>query len=298
LEVVSIAYGINCWERIPHSPGLMAESLKAFIGIVRRGHPETPVIVVSPTLYPEAEQKPNVLGSTMMDLRTAVEAAVRELMASGDTNVRVVEGLHVLSEGDLMDGIYPGDEGHKRIAAAVGKHLSQLSDPLKKAAEERWGLEESGIADELKRASEAVRFMENMPITSAPGVSAPMSQAQAPVEASSRAGGYYQEQGAPPPQPVDYANVGASNNLSYQQAVAGTGSAIPGRGGQYPGQPAPAAAGYSPGAQSAPEQQPSYAAQGGYASGGGAGFGTDGGGYGPGGGGGQSYPQQPAASPP
>jgi len=149
-DVISIAYGTNCWARIPHSVGLMAESIKSFIGIIRSGHPTVPIVVVSPILYPEAESTPNVLGATMSDLRMSMDAAVRECMAAGDLNVRLISGAQVLLEEDLVDGVYPGDEGHKRIAAAVGKHLSQFQGEITRLAEERWHFEAMGIDDHLE----------------------------------------------------------------------------------------------------------------------------------------------------
>jgi lysophospholipase L1-like esterase len=137
-EGITIAYGVNCWNRIPHSAGLMAETIRAFLGVVRSGHPDTPVVVLSPLLRPDAESVPNRLGATMADLRVAMEEAVRECMAAGDNNLFLVEGGTVVGAGDLADGVYPADEGHKRIAAAVGKHLSPLMPALRKAADERW----------------------------------------------------------------------------------------------------------------------------------------------------------------
>ena len=137
-EAITVAYGINCWNRIPHSTGLMAESIRAFLGVVRSGHPTIPVVVLSPLLRPDAETVPNRLGATMADLRVAMEEAVRECMAAGDNNLFLVEGGSAVGEADLADNVYPGDEGHKRIAAAVGKHLSPLMPTLRQAAESRW----------------------------------------------------------------------------------------------------------------------------------------------------------------
>ncbi len=262
LEVISVSYGVNCWERIPHSPGLMAESLKAFVGIIRRGHPATPIIVVSPTLYPEAEQRVNVLGSTMADLRTSVEAAVRELMAAGDSNIRLVEGMHILSEGDLVDGIYPGDEGHKRIAAAVGKYVSQLSDSLKKAADERFRLEESGIADELVRASEAVGFMEQMPLTSTHAAPAGGSPAAVSGNGAVQQAAYHEDVDAPVQQHAEYANVGGRSAPYYQQGTdLGAGGLNPGGVTGYPGQGMPGIGAYAAAGQVGGYGQESAAGQ-------------------------------------
>jgi len=151
-EAVSIAYGMNCWSRIPHTPGMLSEGLRAFITIVRSGHPDAPIVVVSPLMRPDAEDMPNRLGATLGDLRMAMEETVHEMVAAGDTHLHLVEGGQVVGEQDLADGVYPSDEGHKRIAAAVGKYLSPHMDAMRKAAAQRLVVdtmgEEAGVGSE------------------------------------------------------------------------------------------------------------------------------------------------------
>jgi lysophospholipase L1-like esterase len=137
-EVVSIAFGLNNWSRVPHTAALMAEEVRCFLSVVREGHPETPIVVVSPTARPDAESEPNRLGATLAELRTAMEDTVRTCMADGDEKLFLVEGLAVLDPDDLEDGVYPGDEGHRRLAAAVSKILVPHLADLQAAAEKRW----------------------------------------------------------------------------------------------------------------------------------------------------------------
>ncbi|HXQ60301.1 MAG TPA: SGNH/GDSL hydrolase family protein, partial [Acidimicrobiales bacterium] len=140
-EVISIAFGLNNWSRVPHTPALMAEEVRCFLSVVRDGHPETPVVVVSPTARPDAEGEPNRVGATLAQLRKAMEDTVRAQIEEGDENLFLVEGMTVVDPADLEDGIYPGDEGHRRLAAAVSKILvPQLAD-LQAAAEKRWAAE-------------------------------------------------------------------------------------------------------------------------------------------------------------
>ena len=63
--------------RRPFSATLMYETLLAFVRLVRRGHPSTPLLLVSPLLHPEAEGTPNALGATLAQLRGAMEDAAR-----------------------------------------------------------------------------------------------------------------------------------------------------------------------------------------------------------------------------
>ena len=120
-DVITVAHGTNCWSRTPHTAAMVAEGLRAFLDVVRQGHPETPIVVVSPIVRPDAEATPNRLGATLVDLRAAIEDVAAE---RGD--VSLVPGLPLVTPEQLPDGIHPADEGHAAIAAAVGAVLTAL----------------------------------------------------------------------------------------------------------------------------------------------------------------------------
>jgi lysophospholipase L1-like esterase len=119
-DVITICHGTNCWTRTPHSAELFTAGLRDFFTIVRQGHPDTPIVAVSPITRPDAETQPNRLGTTLVDLRAAFEAVVTERIAAGDTALTLVEGLPLVAVEQLADGIHPGDEGHAAMAAAIG----------------------------------------------------------------------------------------------------------------------------------------------------------------------------------
>ena len=118
-DVISIAHGTNCWTRTPHSAELFAAGLRAFLDIVRQGHPDTPVVAISPITRPDAETTPNRLGATLVDLRATFEAVVTERLVD-DPNLTLVEGFPIVPVDLLADGIHPGDDGHAAMAAAIG----------------------------------------------------------------------------------------------------------------------------------------------------------------------------------
>ena len=122
--VVSISHGTNCWSRIPFSTAMFREQTRAFLTIVRAGHPETPIVVTSPILRPDAETTPNDLGATLDDLRVAMEEVVRERIAGGDERIALVEGRDLVGAEDLPDGVHPGDHGHTALAAAFGDAIA------------------------------------------------------------------------------------------------------------------------------------------------------------------------------
>jgi lysophospholipase L1-like esterase len=119
-DVISIAYGTNCWSRTPQSRALFRENLRAFLAIVREGHPATPLVVASPIVFPEAESAPNRLGATLSHLRAEVEDVVTSRRRAGDKQLFLVRGLPLLTTDQLPDGSHPGDQGHHLLADAIG----------------------------------------------------------------------------------------------------------------------------------------------------------------------------------
>jgi lysophospholipase L1-like esterase len=116
-EVISVSHGTNCWARTPHSAGMIREGTAGFLSILRQGHPGVPIVVVSPVVRPDSEAIPNRLGATLADIRTAMEDAATTL---GDPLLSVLPGGALLEPAHLPDGIHPGDEGHRILAAAIG----------------------------------------------------------------------------------------------------------------------------------------------------------------------------------
>ena len=124
--VISITHGTNCWTRTVHSVPMFREGLRGFLDIVRQGHPETPILLSSPILRPDAESKTNRLGATLADLRKTMEDVVRERIDGGDDRMRLIEGLPIVTEEELADGIHPNDDGHRALAAALGPAVRGL----------------------------------------------------------------------------------------------------------------------------------------------------------------------------
>ncbi|MGA5196825.1 GDSL-type esterase/lipase family protein [Streptomyces exfoliatus] len=118
-EVITLAFGTNCWSRVPATADWLYATVRAFVGLVRLGHPRTPLLVVSPVLRPEAEHTRNALGATLTELRRAMERAARDLAAEGDDRLLLLPGRPLLAPEHLADGLHPNDAGHARIAAAV-----------------------------------------------------------------------------------------------------------------------------------------------------------------------------------
>ncbi|MFI6940060.1 GDSL-type esterase/lipase family protein [Streptomyces sp. NPDC050418] len=122
-DLITLAFGTNCWSRTPSSGELLYETTRAFLGIVRAAHPDVPVLVVSPVVRPDAEHVPNALDASLARLRGAQERAVSDL---ADKGVRLLSGERLIEARHLVDGVHPGDEGHGMIAEAVTEVLRDV----------------------------------------------------------------------------------------------------------------------------------------------------------------------------
>jgi len=122
-DVITVAYGTNCWATIPHSADMMRANTAAFLRIIRAAHPHVPILVVSPLIRPDAEDRPNALGTTLADIRAAIESSV----AQGDDELTsLLPGADLLSADLLADGIHPGDDGHHELATRIGLEVDRL----------------------------------------------------------------------------------------------------------------------------------------------------------------------------
>ena len=125
--VISLSYGTNCWTRIQHSAEQVGAGLDAFVDLVRTGHPDTPIVVASPVIRPDAEAQQNGLGATLADLRAVIEARIERRCAL-DPRLHLVRGGALLTADQLADGVHPGDEGHRVLAEAIGSAVRASLD--------------------------------------------------------------------------------------------------------------------------------------------------------------------------
>lgn len=122
-DVITVAYGTNCWATIPHTADMVSANTAAFLRLIRAAHPQVPVLVISPLIRPDAEKQPNALGTTLADIRAAIE---RTVVQSHDPLTKLLPGADLLSATLLADGIHPGDEGHRKIARLIGLEVGAL----------------------------------------------------------------------------------------------------------------------------------------------------------------------------
>jgi len=129
-EVISLGVGVNIHGAASFSARTLRPALEGFVDTIREGHPDTPILLVTPTFAPEREQAPNAAGLTLAEVRAEV-AAVGER-----DDLHVVDGLTVLGPADahlLVDKLHPGPDGYRLIARRLAPHVAALL-PVKENA--------------------------------------------------------------------------------------------------------------------------------------------------------------------
>jgi hypothetical protein len=135
-DAISMKVGINLVNGDTFRERTFVPALHGFLDMVRDGHPDTPLVLVTPIICPTAETQP---GPTLLqaDMRYATVprpeqlavgslslSRVRELIgnvvqARADEHLHLVDGLTLFGDGDvddLYDGLHPNADGYLRIA--------------------------------------------------------------------------------------------------------------------------------------------------------------------------------------
>ncbi len=115
-----LAWGTNAWSRVPTDEHTIAATLRLFLRAITDQLPDTPILVVSPLLRPEAEEEPNAFGVNQRQLREAIETETARFSAEHHLpQLSALPGKSIVSEAQLVDGTHPGDAGNLAMASAV-----------------------------------------------------------------------------------------------------------------------------------------------------------------------------------
>lgn len=111
---ISLCLGINTASG-NYSPRTWTPAVEGFLLSVRDGHPETPLLVISPILSPPREtwdQEPCQIG--LQSMREILQEIVEKFRALGDEHIYYLDGLQIIGPGDestMLDELHPEADG-------------------------------------------------------------------------------------------------------------------------------------------------------------------------------------------
>jgi hypothetical protein len=135
-DVISLKVGINVVNGDTFRERTFVPALHGFLDTVREGHPDTPIVVITPIICPTAEDAPGPTlpqpdgrystvprsaetGVGALSLSRIRELVGQVLQVRQDDRIHLVDGQSLFDErdvDDLYDGLHPNAQGYLRIA--------------------------------------------------------------------------------------------------------------------------------------------------------------------------------------
>ena len=144
-DLISLKCGINVVNGDTLRLRTFAPALHGFLDTVRDGHPDTPLLVVSPILCPPHEEHAGpsdgtsgvtvALGTTVTEkqgaltlqqIRGIIEQVVAARVDAGDANLHYLDGRVLFDEGDLdhlPDALHPNGDGYIRMGERFAERI-------------------------------------------------------------------------------------------------------------------------------------------------------------------------------
>jgi lysophospholipase L1-like esterase len=142
-DLISLKCGINPVNGDTLRLRTFGPALHGFLDTVREGHPDTPLLVISPILCPAHEDAPGPTDSTdgkassaaspvaaaqgaltLNQIRGIITDVVKVRRNAGDTNLHYLDGRELFNEADLddlPDGLHPNAAGYVRMGERFAK---------------------------------------------------------------------------------------------------------------------------------------------------------------------------------
>lgn len=144
-DLISLKIGINVVNGANHTARTFQPAVHGFIDTIREGHPDTPILVISPVCCPAHENNPGpsqtdgqgmvkgqALGAqswvgelTLVSIRETLSELVAA-RSKTDSNIYFLNGLILFNEIDALtmpDGIHPDADGYRKIAQNFVVHV-------------------------------------------------------------------------------------------------------------------------------------------------------------------------------
>ncbi len=159
-DLISVKIGINLVNTDLMRLRAFAPAVHGFLDTIREGHPETPLLVVSPILCPIQEDTPGPLAPDFANLSegrlsfmatgdssdptrltlTIIRAELARIVgarAAADPHLHLLDGRELYGEADfadlpLPDQLHPDAATHRRIGERFAEHAFGPGGPLRR----------------------------------------------------------------------------------------------------------------------------------------------------------------------
>jgi hypothetical protein len=128
-DFLSICVGINIYGSGSLNERSFGQAIIGFVQLLREGHPETLLVVMSPIHAVHRETEINAAGFTIQAMREEVEKAVDVLKAQGDDHIHYVNGLDIFGADTahlLPDDLHPNGEGYELMGRNFSRKVAGL----------------------------------------------------------------------------------------------------------------------------------------------------------------------------
>jgi hypothetical protein len=126
---ISLCLGINTADGL-YSLRTWVPAIEGFLMTVRDGHPDTPLLVITPILSPPREtwdEEPCRIG--LQTMRRLLAESVQKFQDAGDRHIHLFDGLQLIGPGDestMPDELHPDADGIRLMADRFLQHMPPI----------------------------------------------------------------------------------------------------------------------------------------------------------------------------
>jgi hypothetical protein len=152
-DLISLKLGINVVNADSMRERAFVPAVHGLLDTIRDGHPDTPIVVISPIICPAAEDHPGptlpnldgrfdvverpdelTVGALSLErIRELLAIVVAQRRAAGDSNLQYLHGHELFGAADvddLPDGLHPNSAGYQRMGERFVSHAFASGGPF------------------------------------------------------------------------------------------------------------------------------------------------------------------------
>ncbi len=152
-DLISLKLGINVVNADTMRERAFVPAVHGLLDTIRDGHPDVPIVVISPIICPAAEEHPGptlpnaegrfdvvdrpdelVPGAlSLVRIRELLATVVEQRRGAGDTNLHHLHGHELFGAddiADLPDGLHPNTAGYRRMGERFAAHAFSPDGPF------------------------------------------------------------------------------------------------------------------------------------------------------------------------